>query len=230
MSQNIVVAKYPDDKGKLFRSAEGIIYASISRGVVALGCDIKNTGYISPFDSTHSLPSREREGVLIDDSLAREYQSKGGLVAVHLVVNNTSVVYNPSTGILVPTIPFQTYQPVSLVKMALDYIVKNPEEKEFNLELLPKKLKGTISSRLELNKTRNELEKIRLQNQVTLTELKCLHINHITEKKHLHLQEISQLESAHLRATAKLKRAANKEEDRMLYLISELEVLVIEYS
>ena len=224
MTSNINVTKYPNDEGKLYRSDEGVIYAAYASDIVAIGHDFDLTGHIFPFNSTYPQ-SLVAEGVKIDDNLARKHQSnENGLISSCLVVKKTSLVYNP------PVFFPQTYQPVSLFKRALNYIVKNPEKYHFNLELLPKKLKWGISFRLELNKTRSQLEGIKHRNLVTITELKHLNENEKLEKKRLYRQEIHQLEKILLSETAKLQNAANKKEIEMLLRISELEALVLEYS
>nr|QBK90971.1 MAG: hypothetical protein LCPAC201_02720 [Pithovirus LCPAC201] len=214
---DITVARYPNDKGKLFRSAEGIIYTALDYKVIALGCDFKNIGVIFPLD-TPNLKLLVHKGVPIDDSLARQYKFSGGLLAREIIVTSKSI-----------RLPIS--QPISLFERVFNYIIKNQESKNFDLKLLPRKIKTAINSRIELDKMWTKLQEIMKQKEestVLLTklhyqEMKELHVQHDQEIKELlvrHDQKILNLQSR--QDQEKLDNSTDQKENEILDRISEL--------
>ena len=100
-SSEICVSQYPGDKGVLFRTPEGLIYATTSEGVTTIGFDGGNSGIILPFRPENM--GLINPDVHVNDSLAKQYAAHGGLQANQLnsagqLATNTSVAS-------IPTIP-----------------------------------------------------------------------------------------------------------------------------
>ncbi len=155
-NSEITVLQYPGDEGVLYRTPQGIVYTSTDKGVIALGHDVNDTEIISPFDSVN-MKALVDKNVKIDDSLARESRSTGGLSARCFKSVNGMVIYSPTNPLLIHIFPPIIYQPISLVKRVFDYIVKSPNRMWFNLEKLPPKMKNHINFCVELNGKREEL-------------------------------------------------------------------------
>ncbi len=209
--RGINVSPYPNDKGKLYRSIEGIIYVVLDFKVIAMGCDLKNVGVISPLGSS-GLKLLVNKAVPTDDSLARQQKTAGGLLASEIIVTSKSI-----------RLPIS--QPISLFKTVSNYIIKNQESEKFNLKLLPQKLKMGINSHIELDKMWTKLcetmkqkdESIALLTKQHYQDLKELHVRH--ENEILNLQSRQEQE--------KLDNSTNQKEDGMLNRIRELECLIL---
>ena len=63
---DIEVTHYPDNKGKAFRSSDGIVYIKTEKVIVAIGSDIKNTGNLCTL-KTDSFLKLNRLGMKIDE-------------------------------------------------------------------------------------------------------------------------------------------------------------------
>ena len=78
---------YPNPKGSLFRSDEGIIFVvkinpdGTPGANVAIGNDVSKTGFISPICDDYRQRLTGITSAVIDDSLARQYATHGGLPA-----------------------------------------------------------------------------------------------------------------------------------------------------
>ena len=207
---DITVARYPNDKGKLFRSAEGIIYTALDYKVIALGCDFKNIGVIFPLD-TPNLKLLVHKGVPIDDSLARQYKFSGGLLAREIIVTSKSI-----------RLPIS--QPISLFERVFNYIIKSQESENFDLKSLPQKLKMGINSRIELDKMWTKLHEIIEQNVESTVLLTKRHDQEIKELHVQHDQEILNLQSR--QEQEKFDNSTDQKEDKILSRIRELELLI----
>ncbi len=130
--------------------------------VIAIGCDIKHTGIVLPL--LMKMKYSMHPEILINDSLARERKNNGGLKAIKLVANGKFVRLH--------------FQLASLVKIVLDYVVRDHQRKKFRLVLLSEKLR--------------EIEEAGLRSQTSIIELKLLHANQIAEKICIFNEEISE--------------------------------------
>nr|QBK90972.1 MAG: hypothetical protein LCPAC201_02730 [Pithovirus LCPAC201] len=209
MTTELVVARYPNDKGKLFRSTGGIIFADFSSKIIVVGCDFKNVGVISPLDSS-DLKLLARIIVPINDSLARQYKSSG-LLAREIIVTPKSI-----------RLPIS--QPISLFERVFNYIIKNQESEKFNLKSLPQKLKMGINSRIELDKMWTKLHEIIEQNVESTVLLTKRHDQEIKELHVQHDQEILNLQSR--QEQEKFDNSTDQKEDKILSRIRELELLI----
>ena len=97
----ISVSKYPGDLGELYRSPEGLIYASASEGVTAIGFDGGNIGIILPFKPENM--GLINSGVHINDALAKQYAAQGGLRAAQL--NSSGQLVTDTSKVSIPIIP-----------------------------------------------------------------------------------------------------------------------------
>ncbi len=236
----ISVDRYPGNEGKLFRTLKGIIYTSSNEGVTALGHDIKNIGIISPF---HSINTRAliEEGVKIDDSLARKHRHTGGLSGHCFQKIGRNIIYvhllNPLS---VLSISPKIYQPVSLSKIVLNYIIKHLHREKFNFKVLPVKFQKRVKIHFKLNDMRNRLNKNRLENETSILKSENLYL-HKTKEINDHysqaisladdilIRETNSLELAHSLVIEVLKETNDKMEAKILIEMSKLEISILKF-
>lgn len=227
----ILVDKYPgnpEDDGKLYRSPQGIIYTGANNGVSVLGYDKENVGIILPIDSD-DIQALIPTGVIIDDSLARKCQPTGGLPASCFQKVGGTVIYVP------------IYQPISLFKRVLDYIIETHNQKKFDLDLLPAKFKDRINFSLKLRDKLNELSESEFKNNTLIERFGKSYLDKMAGIKSTHQRLISilnnnfsmdvrKLEDNHFQAMKELKGAAADEDAKILAEIDKLTTLILKSS
>ena len=105
-SGNINVVKYPGSTGVLYRSSEGVIYAVPPSGIIAIGIDRENKeGFwiISPV--TPQYRGLVNQGVIVNDSLAKQYSVRGGLQATTLNKSGELITSTSTGANTAPIIP-----------------------------------------------------------------------------------------------------------------------------